>query len=48
VLGAIAGGAIAPHVPQATLRRAFAWFLLVIGTMVLYQNRELFRSLFAS
>ncbi len=48
VLGAIAGGAIAPHVPQATLRRAFAWFLLVIGTMVLCQNRELFRSLFAS
>jgi uncharacterized protein len=48
VLGAIVGGAIAPRVPQATLRRAFAWFLLVIGTMVLYQNRELFRSLLAS
>lgn len=39
VLGALAGTALASRVAQAALRRAFALFLLVVGSFVLYQNR---------
>ncbi|HEY0970115.1 MAG TPA: sulfite exporter TauE/SafE family protein [Gemmatimonadales bacterium] len=42
VLGALAGSALVAHVPQATLKRAFAVFLLVVGGFVLYQNRTAF------
>jgi uncharacterized protein len=46
VTGALVGTRVAPRVPQATLRRAFAWFLLGIGSFVLFQNRAVFQSLF--
>ena len=39
VAGALAGTALASRVPQATLRRAFALFLLAVGGFVLYRNR---------
>jgi uncharacterized protein len=44
VAGALAGAQFAPRVPQATLRRAFAWFLLFLGSLVLFQNRSVFRA----
>ena len=40
VLGALAGTALVARVPQATLKRVFAVFLLVMGGFVLYQNRD--------
>lgn len=42
VIGALAGTALIARVPQATLRRAFALFLLAMGWFVLYQNRHVF------
>ena len=42
VLGALAGTALVAHVPQATLKRIFAAFLLVMGGFVLYRNRDVF------
>jgi uncharacterized protein len=42
VVGALVGTALAARVPQATLRRAFALFLLVMGGFVLYRNRDAF------
>ena len=42
VIGALAGTALVTRVPQATLKRAFALFLLVMGGFVLYQNRGAF------
>ena len=44
VVGALVGTALTAHVPQATLRRAFAVLLLAMGTFVLYKNRDAFRS----
>ena len=48
VAGALAGTALAARVPQATLKRAFAVLLFVMGGFVLYKNRELFRPVAAS
>jgi uncharacterized membrane protein YfcA len=42
VVGVLAGTLTASHVPQATLRRGFAVFLLAIGGFVLYKNRGVF------
>lgn len=42
VAGALAGTALASRVPQATLKRAFGIFLLVIGSFVLFRNRGAF------
>ena len=42
VVGALAGTALVARVPQATLKRVFALFLLVMGAFVLYQNRDAF------
>jgi uncharacterized membrane protein YfcA len=39
VLGALAGTAAARAVPQRTLKRAFAVFLVAVGGFILYQNR---------
>jgi uncharacterized membrane protein YfcA len=44
VAGALVGAALAARVPQATLKRAFAVFLLAMGGFVLYRNRDAFRS----
>lgn len=40
VAGTLAGTELVALVPQATLKRAFAVFLLVMGGFVLYQNRN--------
>jgi len=45
VAGALAGTALAEHVPQATLKRAFALFLLAMGGFVLHQSRDVFRGI---
>lgn len=37
-LGIVSGTRMVRHVPQSVLQRAFAVFLLVIGTFILYQN----------
>ncbi|MEO7521791.1 MAG: sulfite exporter TauE/SafE family protein [Gemmatimonas sp.] len=42
VTGALIGTALASRVPQATLKRAFAYFLLAMGVFVLYKNRGAF------
>lgn len=47
VAGALAGTALIVHVPQATLKRAFAGFLLLMGGFVLYKNRDAFRGVAA-
>jgi uncharacterized membrane protein YfcA len=39
IAGSLAGTALSSHVPQAALRRAFAVFLVVVGSFVLYRNR---------
>jgi uncharacterized protein len=44
VLGAVAGTALAPKVPQHMLKRAFALLLLAMSAFVLYQNRSVFSS----
>jgi uncharacterized protein len=38
VLGSLAGGRLAGVVPEASLRRAFGWFVLVMGAFVLVQQ----------
>lgn len=43
VFGALVGTGFAARVPQATLKRAFAVLLFVMGGFVLYQNRSAFR-----
>jgi uncharacterized membrane protein YfcA len=43
VVGAYGGTALGRAVPQATLRRAFGIFLLIIGGVVLYKNRSAFQ-----
>lgn len=40
VLGALGGAALSRAVPQATLKRGFAIFLLVVGGLVMYKNRS--------
>ena len=42
VAGILAGTRLVRHVPQAALQRAFAVFLLVMGSFILYQNRGVF------
>ena len=42
IAGALAGTALAGRVPQATLKRTFAVFLVVVGGFVLYRNRSTF------
>ncbi len=42
VAGALVGIAIATRVPQATLKRGFAVFLLFMGAFVLFKNRHVF------
>ena len=44
VLGALGGAMLVKRVPQATLKRIFAVFLLGMGAFVLYQNRHAFAS----
>jgi uncharacterized protein len=39
IVGILAGTSLVRFVPQETLRRAFAVFLLVMGGFILYQNR---------
>jgi uncharacterized membrane protein YfcA len=48
VAGALAGTALAARVPQVTLKRTFAVFLLVMGGFVLYKNRDAFRTVASS
>lgn len=42
LLGMLVGIAASRHVPQTALKRAFAVFLIVTGSFVLYQNRSVF------
>lgn len=41
-LGIVAGAWLVRYVPQAALQRAFAMFLVVMGTFILYENRGAF------
>jgi len=38
VLGIIVGTRLSRHVPAASLRRAFGYFLIVMGALILYEN----------
>ncbi|MET0396263.1 MAG: sulfite exporter TauE/SafE family protein [Longimicrobiaceae bacterium] len=38
--GIVVGARLVRHVPQAALKRGFAVFLLVMGGLILFQNRE--------
>ncbi|WP_431975989.1 sulfite exporter TauE/SafE family protein [Micromonospora haikouensis] len=38
VIGSLAGGRLAGRVPEAVLRRAFGWFVVVMGVFVLAQQ----------
>jgi len=40
IAGALVGAAMASRVPVSALRRAFAVFLLVVGGVMLYKNRD--------
>jgi uncharacterized membrane protein YfcA len=42
VAGILAGTRLVRHVPQQALQRAFAVFLLVMGSFILFQNRAVF------
>lgn len=42
VVGIVVGTALVRRVPQRTLQRAFAVFLMVMGSWLLYQNRGVF------
>ena len=42
VAGILAGSRLAGRIAAATLRRAFAVFLLVVGSFMLYRNRAVF------
>jgi uncharacterized membrane protein YfcA len=39
VIGILAGTALVRHIPTRTLKRAFAFLLVVIGVLILWQNR---------
>lgn len=41
MVGIVAGTRFVRHVPQAALQRAFAVFLVLMGGLILYQNRSL-------
>ena len=41
VAGSVVGAAVASRVPEALLRRAFAWFVLTMGGLMLYQEAAL-------
>ena len=43
VAGILAGTRLVRHVSQHTLRRTFALFLLIMATLMLYQNRAVWR-----
>jgi uncharacterized protein len=38
VLGIVVGTRLSRHVPAASLRRAFGFFLIVMGALILYEN----------
>ena len=38
VVGSVVGGRLAGRIPEATLRRGFGWFVLVMGVFVLVQQ----------
>jgi uncharacterized membrane protein YfcA len=38
IAGSLLGAALVPHVPQATLKRGFAIFLLGLGVLVAAKN----------
>jgi uncharacterized protein len=38
VAGSLIGGAICHRLPQARLRRLFAWFVLAVGAFLLWRN----------
>ncbi|MGW4701737.1 sulfite exporter TauE/SafE family protein [Streptomyces sp. NPDC004285] len=40
VVGSLAGGRVAGRVPRETLRRAFGWFVVVMGVFVLAQQLD--------
>ena len=42
IVGILAGATIVPRVPQRTLRRGFAMFLVLMAALILYQNRNVF------
>ena len=42
VVGILAGSRLAGRIPAGTLRRAFAVFLLLMGSFMLYRNRAVF------
>lgn len=42
ILGTTLGSALVHHIPQRALQRAFAIFLVVMGSWLLYQNRGVF------
>jgi uncharacterized protein len=46
-VGIVIGTRLVRHVPAQTLRRAFALFLLLMGGMILYQNRLVLLELLA-
>jgi uncharacterized protein len=45
--GILVGSRLVRHVPAASLRRAFALFLVAMGAFILYQNRPVFLALFS-
>lgn len=47
VAGILTGTRVVRHVPAAALRRAFAFFLVLMGGLILYQNRFVFLELFS-
>ena len=40
VVGILAGTALVHHIPTRQLKRAFAFLLVVIGALILWQNRS--------
>lgn len=42
VVGILGGASLVRHVPQTALRRAFAGFLVVMASFILYENRTVF------
>jgi len=47
VAGILTGTRVVRHVPAGALRRAFAFFLVLMGGLILYQNRIVFLELFS-
>jgi hypothetical protein len=39
MIGILAGTALVHHIPTRQLKRAFAFLLVVIGALILWQNR---------